>query len=80
MPIASFLPNQRQTGAMTIHRAALLLSLLAITGCGALSEAGPPQERGFEDAEIAWEGNASRAAVGLEPKTDTQLIGGVRCT
>lgn len=55
---------------MTIHRAALLLTLLAMTGCGSLAQAGPPQECGFEDAEIAWEGSASLAAVGLEPETD----------
>lgn len=47
---------------MTSRRCALH----AASGCGLLPTSGPPRECGFEGAPIAWAGNASLAAVGLE--------------
>ena len=53
-----------------MNRVAVLLTLLAITGCGLVSQSGPPSDCGLEGEQIAWEGNASLAAVGLHSLTD----------
>jgi hypothetical protein len=55
-----------QNGA--VNRVAGLLTLLAITGCGLVAQSGPPSDCGLEGEQIAWEGNASLAGVGLEPE------------
>lgn len=55
---------------MVIHRAAILLTMFVITGCGIVSQSGPPAECGLEDAQVAWAGNASLAGLGLEPPPD----------
>jgi hypothetical protein len=51
------------------HRILISAAALLVAGCGLLPQTRPPSECGLEGREIAWAGNASLAAVGLQSET-----------
>ena len=53
----------------TANRILIWAAAVLVAGCGLLQQTGPPSECGFEGREIAWAGNGSLAAVGLESDT-----------
>lgn len=77
MPCATCrMPHETSSGLLRItwcngavNRTVIVFTLLAITGCGLQPESGPPSDCGLEDAQVAWAGNASLAAVGLQSST-----------